>query len=64
MVSDKVEREQAYEKALALQEDYAEAARALAELRGDPMPEWAAEPEVAESLVEEAIEEVVETARS
>lgn len=59
VVGDVAEQEQAYEKALALRTDYAEAARALADLRGEPIPEWALEPEVVEAEVENVAETAV-----
>ena len=40
------DQEAAYEKALALNPEYAPAVRALAELRGEPVPAWAEEPVV------------------
>lgn len=42
------EQEAAYEKAVALNPEYAPAVRALAELRGEPVPAWAEKPEVEE----------------
>lgn len=59
VVADASEQAQAYEKALALKSDYPEAARALAQLRGEPVPDWAKEPE---PEVEEVVEAVPETA--
>ena len=59
MVNGASEREEAYQKALAIKPDYADAARALAQLRGEPVPEWAVE---LEPEVEEVVEEVIETA--
>lgn len=40
------EQEAAYEKAVALNPEYAPAVRALADLRGEPVPAWAEAPEV------------------
>jgi len=47
VINDVSEQKAAYQKALALKPDYAEAAQAMAELRGEPVPAW----------VEEALEE-------
>lgn len=47
VINDVAEQKATYQKALALKPDYAEAAQALAELRGEPVPTW----------VEEALEE-------
>ncbi|MAT97592.1 MAG: hypothetical protein CL608_10655 [Anaerolineaceae bacterium] len=41
VVNDVAEQKAAYQRALALKPDYAAAARSLAELRGEPVPEWA-----------------------
>ena len=59
VVNDASEREEAYQKALAIKPDYADAARALAQLRGEPVPEWAVE---LEPEVEEVVEAITETA--
>ncbi len=50
VVSDAQEQENAYQKAISLKTDYAEAARALAQLRNEPIPEWAKEPAVEEEV--------------
>jgi hypothetical protein len=52
VVNDVAEQKAAYQKALVLKPDYAKAARVLAELRGEPVPEWAEK-----APVEEAEEE-------
>jgi len=52
VLNDAAEQKAAYQKALALKLDYADAAPALAELRGEPVPEWAEE-----ALIEEVEEE-------
>ncbi|GJM41432.1 MAG: hypothetical protein DHS20C20_17140 [Ardenticatenaceae bacterium] len=44
VVNDPAEQKEAYKKAITLQPDFAPAVRALAELRGEDVPEWAAEP--------------------
>ena len=66
VVSDPGEQEAAYEKAESLQPDYAPAVRALAQLRGEPVPDWAeAEAEEDEDAEEEVVaqpEAPVETA--
>ncbi len=49
---DAAAQKEAYKKAVALDPEYPEAARALAQLRGEPIPKWAQEPEL-------EIEEVV-----
>ncbi len=41
VLNDAAEQKAAYQKALSLKPDYGAAARALAELRGEPIPEWA-----------------------
>lgn len=56
VLNDAAEQKAAYQKALALKSDYAAAARALAELRGEPVPEWAEAP-----IEEEEEEPEVET---
>lgn len=56
---DAAERKNAYQKALALNPEYAAAARALAELRGEPVPDWAVPPEQPEQ--EEVVEPEPET---
>lgn len=48
VVNDVAEQNAAYQKALALKPDYAAAVRALAELRGEPVPEWAEAPAIEE----------------
>lgn len=53
VLNDPAEQQEAYEKALALKADYAPAARALAELRNEPVPEWAVVPKEAEEEVPE-----------
>ena len=64
VVYDPAEQEAAYEKALALKPDYAAAARALAELREESVPEWAElveveeEPEPEPALPEPEVEAV------
>lgn len=63
MVADRAEQEQAFEKALSLEPEFPEAARALATLRGDPIPDWAQEPEP-EPEMEEVVAEVPQTAVS
>jgi hypothetical protein len=45
VLGDPAEQQEAYQKALALKADYGPAARALAELRGEPVPKWAILPE-------------------
>ncbi|MCB8928344.1 MAG: hypothetical protein H6652_22290 [Ardenticatenaceae bacterium] len=55
---DPAEQKDAYQKALSLKPDYAAAARALAELQGEPIPEWAVAPEPEPE--EEETPEVVE----
>ena len=52
VLNDAAEQKAAYQKALALKPEYAEAAQALAELRGEPVPEW-----VEKALVEEEEDE-------
>ena len=51
VVQDRAEQEQAYERALSLKPNYKPAVRALAQLRGEPVPDWAV-------LVEPVDEEV------
>jgi hypothetical protein len=41
VLNDAAEQKDAYKKALSLKPDYAPAARALALLRGEPVPDWA-----------------------
>ena len=53
VLNDAAEQKAAYKKALTLKPDYAEAARALAELRGEPVPEWAEAPTEEEEEVPE-----------
>lgn len=67
VVNDATEQEEAYERAVSLRPDYADAVRALAQLRDEQVPEWAeavervdAEPE----LLQQEPEEVVHTAVS
>lgn len=59
---DPNEQEAAYEKAVSLKPDYAPAVRALAQLRGEPVPDWAeAEaPEEADAAEEEVVVPVVQ----
>ncbi|MBK7897796.1 MAG: B-box zinc finger protein [Candidatus Promineifilaceae bacterium] len=45
VLNDPAEQKEAYKKATALEPDFAPAVRALAELRGEPVPAWAIEPE-------------------
>jgi hypothetical protein len=56
VLTDLAEQKAAYQKALTLKPDYADAVRALSELRGEPVPEWA------EATIEEEVEPEVETA--
>ncbi len=65
VVADPIEKEQALEKAVQLEPEYPEAARALALLRGEPIPKWAQEPEPEiEEVVEEMLVEEPQTAVS
>jgi tetratricopeptide (TPR) repeat protein len=65
MVADPAEKEQALEKAVLLEPEYPEAARALAMLRGEPIPKWAREPEPEiEEVVEKVLVEEPQTAVS
>ncbi len=48
VVNDAAEQKDAYKKAIALKPDYAPAVRALAALRGEPVPDWAEVVEVDE----------------
>ncbi|MCB8981267.1 MAG: hypothetical protein H6657_28005 [Ardenticatenaceae bacterium] len=60
VVSDPGEQEAAYEKVVSLQPDYAPAVRALAQLRGEPVPDWAeAEAEEDEDAEEEVVAQPV-----
>ncbi|WP_420644580.1 B-box zinc finger protein [Candidatus Leptofilum sp.] len=45
VINDAAEQKEAYKKAVSLKPDFAPAVRALAELRGESVPEWAVEPE-------------------
>lgn len=64
VTSDPNEQEVAYEKAVSLKPDYALAVRALAQLRGEPVPDWAEAEALAEeeAVEEEVVVPVVETA--
>jgi hypothetical protein len=65
---DSAGKEEAYQKALALKPDYAQAILALAELRGEPVPDWVeealvvAEPEEETAVPEPELDEHVHTA--
>lgn len=64
VTSDPNEQEAAYEKAVRLKPDYALAVRALAQMRGEPVPDWAEAEALAEeeAVEEEVVVPVVETA--
>ncbi|MEZ4590385.1 MAG: hypothetical protein R3D55_04490 [Chloroflexota bacterium] len=64
VLMDPAEQTAAYEKAIALKPDFAPAVRALAEQRGEPVPEWALAPPEPdeEEAPEPEPEPVVETA--
>ncbi|MBK8899981.1 MAG: hypothetical protein IPM53_02245 [Anaerolineaceae bacterium] len=53
VTADPAEQTAAYEKAVALKPDYAPAVRALAQLRGEPVPAWAEAPVVEDEAVED-----------
>lgn len=61
VLNDPAEQKEAYKKATSLEPDFAPAVRALAELRGEPVPTWAIEPEKPEEEEAEP-EPMVETA--
>ncbi|MCA9898205.1 MAG: hypothetical protein KC433_08430 [Anaerolineales bacterium] len=62
MLNEPAEQANAYTKSVSLKPDYAPAVRALAELRGEPVPAWAIEPEEPEEEPEPEPEPEVETA--
>lgn len=64
VVTDRAEKEQALEKATLLAPDYPEAARALASLRGDPIPDWAQEPEPEPAIEKMVVKEPIEPAQT
>ncbi len=64
VLNDAAEQKAAYKKALALNPEYAEAVRALAELRGEPVPEWAEAAIVEEEEEEPEVETAVPPQKS
>ncbi len=67
VINDPAEQKEAYKKSVASDPDFAPAVRALAELRGEPVPEWAValpEPDEVEDEPEPKPEPVVHTAVS
>ncbi|WP_420631631.1 B-box zinc finger protein [Candidatus Leptofilum sp.] len=59
VLNDAAQQKEAYKKAVSLEPDYAPAVRALAELRGEPVPEWAIEPPELEEVEPEPEPETV-----
>ena len=64
VLNDATEQKAAYQKALALNPEYAEAVRALAELRGEPVPAWAEAAIVEEEEEEPEVETAVPPQKS